>query len=294
MKKIITFIFLAFFSAACFHQEEFVEIQRTIPSAVESVQQEGVDGMDLGLEEEGESESALDNGEEDTTSESDAGEVAIPPKTKEESPEADDNTETFSAKKKLDISVPFTPQAPYAVWDDLHNEACEEASMIMAVKHFAGEGLDKTSAESAILALVEWQNNNGYTQDITADEVVEIMADYFSASAVTDLNVTVENIIYHLNNGSLVIIPAAGRMLGNPYYKSPGPLYHMLVIRGYNIDRREFITNDPGTRRGEAYAYSFDTLISAIHDWPKKGFGKDDVSEDMMRSGRKVMIVVSR
>ena len=29
--------------------------------------------------------------------------------------------------------------------------------------------------------------------------------------------------------GKLVIVPAAGRQLGNPYYKAPGPVYHMLV-----------------------------------------------------------------
>ncbi len=36
------------------------------------------------------------------------------------------------------LSVPFTPQAPTANWDELHNEACEEASAIMANAYFSG------------------------------------------------------------------------------------------------------------------------------------------------------------
>src|SRR3990172_1100789 len=46
-----------------------------------------------------------------------------------------------SSPKSRDISnqvlldMPFLVQAPFAVWDPLHEDACEEASLIM-VKHF--------------------------------------------------------------------------------------------------------------------------------------------------------------
>ena len=39
----------------------------------------------------------------------------------------------------------------------------------------------------------------------------------------------------------------------------------MLVIVGYT--ETEFITHDPGTRRGKNYRYTFDTIMDAIHDW---------------------------
>ena len=32
----------------------------------------------------------------------------------------------------LNLPIPFTPQAPTGNWDELHNEACEEAGAIMA------------------------------------------------------------------------------------------------------------------------------------------------------------------
>lgn len=199
----------------------------------------------------------------------------------------------ISAPASLLIPVPFTSQAPFALWDDLHNEACEEASMIMADTYFKKSGLTKEIAEKKIQEIVKWQTENGYTYDITAREVVEILVAYYGLNAELDDKVTVENIIIALNNKKLIIMPAAGRMLGNPNFRRPGPLYHMLVIKGYDQNKKEFITNDPGTRKGEGYRYSYNTLLDAIHDWPRQGAGKDDVTGAEMMSGRKVMIIVS-
>jgi len=59
-----------------------------------------------------------------------------------------------------------------------------------------------------------------------------------------------------------------GQALGNPNFTPPGPEYHFLLIRGYNPSTDTFITNDPGTRNGELYKYSSDTLFNAIRDYP--------------------------
>ena len=40
------------------------------------------------------------------------------------------------------------------------------------------------------------------------------------------------------------------------------------MIRGYDSDKGEFITNDPGTKRGELYRYDQDVLYNAIRDYP--------------------------
>lgn len=203
-------------------------------------------------------------------------------------------TPTPTPKPKVVLyNVPFAPQAPYAVWDDLHNEACEEASMIMADSFFHKKLLDKDIMENKIQDLVKWEEKNGYTVDVTSDEVVKILMNRFSLNAEVKTVSRADDIISELNRGNLVIIPAAGRLLKNPNYKTPGPLYHMLLVRGYDLNSREIITNDPGTRKGEGYRYPYDVLFNAIHDWPKQGRGKDDVSEEEMNSGQKVMIVVS-
>ena len=88
----------------------------------------------------------------------------------------------------------------------------------------------------------------------------------------------------------MIIIPAAGRLLGNPYFQTPGPIYHMLVIRGYNAT--EFITNDPGTKRGDGFKYKYQTLINAIHDWDHQR-AEGGMTDEEMAQGNKVMIVVN-
>jgi len=68
-----------------------------------------------------------------------------------------------------------------------------------------------------------------------------------------------------LTDGKLVILSLNGRLLGNPNFRSPGPIYHMLVLRGWN--EKEFITNDPGTRKGKNYTYTYETLHNAAAEW---------------------------
>ncbi len=195
--------------------------------------------------------------------------------------------------KLIQLSVPFASQAPLSVWDDLHNEACEEASLIMANAYVNGGTLPPQVMEDKILDLVAWEEANGYSVDTTAEQTAAIARDRFGLTARVSADVGVAGIRAELERGNLVIVPAAGRRLGNTNYTRPGPLYHMLVIRGHDPARDEFITNDPGTRKGENYRYRTKVLLDAVHDWPKPGKTKDDVTEAEMEAGAKVMIVVS-
>jgi hypothetical protein len=68
--------------------------------------------------------------------------------------------------------------------------------------------------------------------------------------------------------GQLLIVPTNGQLLHNPNYTAPGPERHNLVIRGYDSVTKEFITNDPGTRKGEDYRYPENVLFKALSDYP--------------------------
>ena len=74
-----------------------------------------------------------------------------------------------------------------------------------------------------------------------------------------------EQIKKEIASGRPVIVPAAGRILPNPNFTPPGPKYHMLVIKGYNST--QFITNDQGTRKGDGFVYTYNSLLNALHDW---------------------------
>lgn len=188
-------------------------------------------------------------------------------------PEEDESmtTETESAAAEtpqLNLAVPFMVQAPYADWDDLHNEACEEASAIMLKAYYDNEEeITIKEAEERILALTDWEEEAfGYHLDTTTEEVARVLREYFDLPRAQAVTITsIDDIKASITAGHPVIVPAYGRALGNPNFRGEGPLYHMLVIKGYTDTR--FITNDPGTKRGADFVYDFDTIWNALHDW---------------------------
>jgi hypothetical protein len=183
----------------------------------------------------------------------------------------------------LNLRVPFMIQAPQQIWDELHGEACEEASSIMLAAYYDSEKeITTEEAEARILDAVSYEANTfGYHLDTTAAETAQMLREHFDVSQAQAIAIdSIDDIKLRLNAGHPVIVPAYGKDLGNPNFRNGGPLYHMMVIKGYTDTH--FITNDPGTRRGADYVYDFDTLWNAIHDWN----GGD------VQNGAKVMIAV--
>ena len=191
---------------------------------------------------------------------------------------------------KLDLAVPFVSQAPLRNWAMPYQEACEEASMLSVAKYFKGGDIDNLSINTELLKLINWEEENGYKIDVDAAETVQILQNYFGLKSQLTEIVTVDIIKYELAQGHLIIIPTAGRMLKNPYFTGAGPIYHMLVIRGY--DSNDFITNDVGTNtKGEKFKYKYQTIIDSIHDW-NHSLAEEGMTDEEMAMGRKVMIVV--
>lgn len=193
--------------------------------------------------------------------------------------------QTITIPSSVDLDVPFTPQAPYANWEDPYQEACEEASVIMVDYFYRKNRISQDVANLEIIQLTNWETTKGYGEDVTVDELAIIVRDYYGYNARVSDDVSKESIMHELSQGHPVVVPAAGRQLGNPYFSGAGPWYHMLVIRGY--DKKYFITNDPGTRRGEGYSYRHDVLIDAIHDWT-------GVAEETEKGAKKMLIITPK
>lgn len=178
------------------------------------------------------------------------------------------------------LKVPFMVQAPFAKWDPLHEDACEETSLLI-VKHY----LDKTDfsskaeADKEIIDFTNYVEQSGYGLSITLQELNQLALDRYRLSGKVKTNITVEDIKKELANGHPVIVGAAGKILPNPYFSNGGPVYHMLVVTGY--DEKGFITNDPGVRQGENFRYTYDDLYNSIHNWDP---------QDIMK-GEKAMLV---
>jgi len=191
--------------------------------------------------------------------------------------------ESIPSSYKID-NVPFQPQAPFANWDQLHDEACEEASIVIAKYYLEGKSLSAEEMDQEIIQMVDWEIKNwGSHKDLTVAESVELGKSYYGLNGLETKTInSVDDIKYEISQNHLVIVPAAGRLLGNPYYRSPGPIYHMLIVMGYNSNI--IITNDIGTRRGENYEYAENIFYNAIHDW--------NGSPENIEGGQKVMIVI--
>lgn len=185
----------------------------------------------------------------------------------------------------VNLDIPFTSQAPYKIWDEDHEEFCEEASVLMAASYIRGDNsiTSPAIADAELYKIKAWEMSIfGYFKDTTAAESARILREYFGIAKVEVISdPTVNDIKSWLSQGRAVLVPAAGRRLGNPNFTGQGPLYHMLVIKGYN-QAGQFITNDPGTRNGADYIYDTSVIMNAMHDW-----NGGDVD-----NGAKVVIVV--
>lgn len=188
------------------------------------------------------------------------------PSNKQEDGNSDSENSNKPLPSSLLIKVPFTPQAPTANWDELHNEACEEASIIMANAYFMQiKSLPPEAVEREIAKLTAWQNENyGYHLSVDTEEVAKMAREVYKLKTEV-VSLSEDTIKRALADNKLVIWPGNGQLLENPYYKQPGPIYHMFLITGYN--EKGFITNDPGTKRGQDLQYTYDILRGATGNW---------------------------
>lgn len=192
---------------------------------------------------------------------------------------------TNTLPAEVNLAIPFTPQAPHGNWDDPYGEFCEEASLLMAARFMEGQGIPNPDvADQDLFAIHDFEMSRfGYYKDTTIAETAIILREHFSQTNFEIVeNPTVNDIKQAVASGKPVIVPAAGRQLGNPYFSGAGPLYHMYVIKGYTKNG-QFIVNDPGTRRGADFLYSESVVMSSMHDWRP---------DRQIELGRKAILIV--
>lgn len=189
------------------------------------------------------------------------------------------------------LNVPFIAQAPLGNWDDPRQQnGCEEASLLMAMGWITGERFTAAENEKRITDFADWQiARYGYSTDTNADDTAKLMREYLKYANVRVVHdISTEDIKKELANGNLVLVPANGQRLGNPNFTPPGPLTHMFPVLGYDAATDEFITNDPGTRRGAGYRYASFAVENALQDYPT------GVTHGYQVPGKTAMIVVEK
>jgi len=194
-----------------------------------------------------------------------------PPTTNHQPTTTNHQPTTTNHQPPTTLDIPFTPQAPFGNWKDPRQAAgCEEASILMVMRWVKNKPLSPAEAEKEIIAISDFEKEKyGEFRDLSASSTVQLIKDYFNYQNVElVLNADALKIKNEIANGNAVIVPVNGQKLKNPHYTPPGPIQHMLVIKGYDPETKEFITNDSGTKRGENFRYDEKILENALQDYP--------------------------
>ncbi len=168
---------------------------------------------------------------------------------------------------QINLAAPFYSQAPLGDWSYPWQEACEEASILLAANVYWKHNWTREEFNTEILKMVEWQKEKfGTYLDTTVAQTAQIVNDYLKLKTITHENPTYEDVVEILNKWHFIIMFFAGKELGNPNFTNGGPVYHVVLVKGYK-NPNKIITHDVGTRNGADYIYTWDVLESAMHDF---------------------------
>jgi hypothetical protein len=168
---------------------------------------------------------------------------------------------------ELNLQMVFYAQAPFGNWDMPWQEACEEATVLLIANEYQSKNWTREQFNDEILKLVEWEKKTfGDYKHTTIKETAKILNEYLGLKTIIFENPTYTDIKKILNRGHFAVITFDGKKLGNPFYKNGGPVYHAMVIKGFKKGDK-VITSDVGTRNGENYVYTWETIEKAMHDY---------------------------
>lgn len=174
----------------------------------------------------------------------------------------------------LVIKVPFTSQAPLGWNNSVHpeyEEWCEAAAIFMAGIYYRGDVRDAVpgpEADQRLRQIVAYERQAfPGVLDLPLDSMSKV------GSAIYQLDASIEpaspdSVRQELAAGHPVILPVmthglpGGRPIA-PFY-SPGNVYHVILVKGYDIPKGLFYTNDAGFTQGANYAYTWDILSTAM------------------------------
>jgi hypothetical protein len=180
-------------------------------------------------------------------------------------------TEILKPDKYI-LDVPYINEAPDGNFSGNWKNGCEEASIAMVEKYYAGQklvGIDE--AKSFMQNLFDIEDRlYGTNASTDAVQTAKIINNYTSFSAIIKNNPTIEDIRRQIRIQRPVISLHYGFDLQNidiPFSRV-GSYYHMLVIVGYDNEAQEFITNDDGDQKnGKNHRYGYELFMNSLHDY---------------------------
>lgn len=173
-----------------------------------------------------------------------------------------------AAQAVTSLAVPFTSQAPEGRWLEPWYNACEETVTVMVDRFYSNSGpFSIDEAKRDILQLFDVKDRYiGASFDEPAAVIAQWINHFYPWEARVVSQPSLEQLKAEIDAGRPVIVPTYAPYLRNPFFTGSFE-YHTVVLSGYDDERREFITQEPGTRHGENLRYSYGTILSAMHDF---------------------------
>jgi len=173
---------------------------------------------------------------------------------------------------KFVLDVPYINEAPDGNFSGNWKNACEEASMTMIEKYYAGQKtVGIMEAMSFMQNLFDIEDRlYGSNDDTDTVRTARLMNDYLSYSAIIKDNPTIEEIKKQLLKKRPVMSFHYGYDLHNSNipFAVHGTYYHTMVIVGYDDTTKEFITHDDGDQKfGANHRYGYNLFMNSLHDY---------------------------
>jgi hypothetical protein len=106
-------------------------------------------------------------------------------------------TSTPSAlPKSVNLAVPFLSQAPKMIWDRIHEDTCEEASIVMVEEFYAkAKTIDVDAGEADLLALVDKQMElYGRFESTSATETERLVKTVYGNPTQVQVVTSIDNV----------------------------------------------------------------------------------------------------
>ncbi len=183
---------------------------------------------------------------------------------------------------KYDIpNVLFYSQAPFGNRNEPYQNACEEASVLLAYYYATRQTPTKKQYNKDLLNLLaREQNNIGHHKKTTLDQFLYLTHEYLKfPNAYILENADLDEIKREISKWNIIVASFRWDEIYNFHYSANGPDYHVILLKGY--DENNFITHDVGTVRWDNRKYPFEMIMDAL------AYGNKN---DLKHPGNKVII----
>lgn len=168
---------------------------------------------------------------------------------------------------RVALPVPYVSQVPDGAWVSPWDEACEEASLLMVRGFYAdATAIGREDGKAEMRKMFEWEQEAWKNVEDTDAEQTRALAEAFGLATRVVRDPSAAEIVAELRAGRPVI--AFLDMYALWGERPAGDGFHVVVVAGYDADKRRFQVMDPA--KDDVRWYAEGHLMAVLHDYDPK------------------------